>query len=124
MRGPSSSSSRGQEEWLLYANDSWRATGVNDCAVTWNIQAEETDAGVCAACDITVAVAATIDIARTSCPEGLWENDANYTVTYDVIWNEAGDSSWFFAASGNPMGIGSHADGAMNYITSRSCVWF
>jgi hypothetical protein len=65
-----------------------------------------------------------VDIARTSCPEGLWENDANYTVSYDVIWDAAGDSNWFFAASGTPMGTGSHVDGAMNYITARSCVWF
>jgi len=114
----------GREEWLLYANDAWQATGVNDCVVTWNIQAEEVEAGACAACDITVAVAATVDIARTSCPEGLWEDDANYAVTYDVMWDDAGDSNWFFAASGNPMGTGSHSDGAMNYITERSCVWF
>ena len=115
---------RGSEEWILFANDTWKDTGVSDCVVTWSVQAEEVDAGTCAACDVTVAVAATIDVARTSCPDGLWEEDANYSETYDVMLDPTGTSTWFFARSGTQMGTGSHTDGAMNYVTSRSCVWF
>ncbi len=114
----------GFEEWLLFANESWRETGVSDCGITWRTEAIESSPGRCAACDVTVSVAATVDLAATSCPEGLWESDANYTVTYDVMWNDDGTSSWYFASSGAAMGVGSHAEGAMNYLTSRTCVWF
>jgi len=124
VQGAEVSTWEGREEWLLYANEAWQEVGVNDCAVTWSVQAEEVGPGACAACDVTVAVAATVDIARTSCPEELWEEDSNYTVTYDVMWDDTGVSNWFFSESGNPMGTGSHSDGAMNFVTSRSCVWF
>lgn len=115
---------RGSEEWLLYSNDAWRDTGVSDCVITWSIQGEEVDAGACAACDLSIAIVATVDVARTSCPNGLWEDDANYSVSYDVRLDPDGTSTWFFGASGTTMGTGSHEGLAMNYLTNRTCVWF
>jgi len=115
---------RGTEEWILFANDAWRDTGVSDCVVTWSVQAEEVAPGACAACDVSVAVAATVDIANTSCPEGLWEGVENYAETYDIRLDTDGTSTWFFGGSGTMMGTGSYVDFAMNYVTERSCVWF
>jgi len=116
---------RGTEEWILFANDAWRETGVSDCVVTWILQAEEVDTGQCGACDVSLAVVATIDTANTSCPEGLWETSFNYSVQYDVRLDPNTETSqWFFAESGAAMGVGSYAGVAMNYLTERSCVWF
>jgi hypothetical protein len=116
---------RGKEEWILFANNAWKDTGVSDCVVTWSVQAEEVEPGRCAACDISVAVVATIDIARTSCPEGLYEGAENYSVQYDVRMDPIEEASqWFFADTGTAMGIGSYAGVAMNYLTDRSCLWF
>ena len=115
---------RGSEEWILFSNASWRDTGVSDCTITWNIQGEETEAGTCAACDLSIAVAATVDMARTSCPNGLWEDDANYSESYDIRLDDTGTSTWFFGRSGNTMGTGSWDGLAMNYLTARTCVWF
>jgi len=116
---------RGFEEWILVANDAWQDTGVDDCTVTWSLRAEETDAGVCAACDLSIAVVASIDESRTSCPADLWEEHIHYAVEYDVLVDpDTDDTRWFFASSGNMLGAGSHADGALNYLTDRTCLWF
>jgi len=115
---------QGTEEWILYSNDAWQDTGVADCIVTWSIQAEEVASGACGGCDYSIAVDATVDLARTSCPNGLWETDANYSVAYDIRLESDGTSTWFFGASGNSMGTGSHEGLAMNYLTTRTCVWF
>jgi hypothetical protein len=116
---------RGVEEWILFANEAWRDTGVSDCVVTWVLQAEEVDPGLCGACDVSLAVVGTVDTARTSCPDGLWEDSFNYSVQYDVRFDPTTDTSqWFFAESGSTMGSGSYAGVAMNYLTARSCVWF
>jgi hypothetical protein len=115
----------GTEEWVFIANDAWRAQGVSDCTVTWNVRATAVSPGACAACDVSVAVAATVDSRYTSCPEDLWEEYSNYTVQYDVLVDsETGLTHWFFASSGKELGAGSHAAGAMNYVTDPVCVWF
>lgn len=114
----------GYEEWILYANDAWRAVGVDDCTITWNATAAQTDeAGTCADCAYGLTVAATIDLARTSCPEGLYEGAENFEVVYGV--RVTGDrSAYVYAQNGNPLGEGYAAEGASNYLSAGSCVWF
>lgn len=115
----------GTEEWILYANESWQETGVADCVVTWAVRGEASETGLCGACDLTLAVVGTVDLAYTSCPEELWEDSRNYSVRYDIrLDSSTGDSQWFFADTGTPMGVGSFAGVAMNYLTDRSCLWF
>ncbi|HCH62080.1 MAG: hypothetical protein CL927_09945 [Deltaproteobacteria bacterium] len=115
----------GSEEWLLYANDSWREAGVDDCRVTWVLRGEEAETGSCTACDLTLALVGALDETRTTCPEDLWNESRSFSVKYDIqLDSGTNQSQWFFADSGTTLGTGSYSGLALNYLSSRTCVWF
>jgi hypothetical protein len=115
---------RGEERWLLFANPTWQDAGFDDCEVVWITRASETATGACGACDLGIAVSASVDQGRTTCPEELWEDpaDKNWSAEYAVAIS-GDDSVWYFA-SGSPLGEGSHADGAMNFLSEKTCQFF
>ncbi|MCB9778396.1 MAG: hypothetical protein H6742_07530 [Alphaproteobacteria bacterium] len=120
----------GEEEWRLYANDTWTANGGADCSVFWVISASETSPGSCGNCDVGLAISAAIDRARTTCGEDLTKNEETFTVTYGVdITDQGSKSSWYFPESGTNFGWGNAltTDGsptALNYATDKTCQWF
>lgn len=114
----------GEEQWLLFANERWQELGEDDCTITWNTEAVWTEAaGTCGTCEYGLTVAATIDLARTSCPEGLYEGDESFSVVYGV--DVAGDvATYSFAASGTLVGSGHAVEGGSNFLSSGSCLYF
>ena len=114
----------GVEQWILVANDAWRDAGEDDCTITWTASAERSDeAGTCADCSYGLTVAASIDLARTSCPEGLYEGSESFSVVYGV--RVSGDTAdYVYAQTGNPLGSGHANENASNYLSAAACVWF
>ncbi len=114
----------GEEQWILVANDAWREAGEDDCAITWNVVAERSDeAGACGDCAYGLTVAASIDLARSSCPEGLYEGSENFSVVYGVRVSD-GAAEYVYAQNGNPLGTGHANENASNYLSAAACVWF
>jgi len=114
----------GEEQWLLFANDAWREHGEDDCVITWTTTAIWTEeAGTCGSCEYGLTVEANIDLARTSCPEGLYEGDESFTVVYGV--DVAGEvATYSFASSGTEVGTGHAVDGGSNFLSAGSCLYF
>lgn len=123
---------RGVEQWVLIANDRWievedELPSAGMCTVTWTVvAAESADTGACAACDLGLDVSATIDLANTDCPEGLYEapSDQNWTTSYAVMTGADGSAQWFYAGSGSALGAGTNSGGVADYVTAASCKWF
>ncbi len=115
----------GEEEWHLYANASWRALGGEDCVVRWAMVATETSAGACTTCTYGLDVSATLDVAATTCPEALYEGDETFSTTYAIVAAETGEAEVYFASSGNLLTeTAVFYDGAMGFLTPRTCTWF
>ena len=114
----------GVEEWILLSNDTWESAGGGDCVVQWAATAERTDdTGSCAACTYGLDVVASINASATTCPEGLYEGEENFTVSYAVM--VSGDAATFYyAGSGNPVGSGNSTDGSASFLTEGVCAWF
>lgn len=114
----------GQEQWILFANDTWREYGEDDCVITWSTTAVRSDgAGTCGQCQYGLTVSATLDLANTSCPEGLYEGAESFEAVYGVEVNGEA-ATWYFAASGTLLGTGYAADGAANFLSEAACTYF
>ena len=101
-----------------------QATGVSDCVVQWSMAATATeDTGACAVCDFGLDVAASINVAGTTCPEELYEGDETWDTSYAVQLS-GGAATFYFASSGNSLGEGYGVESAANYITEQTCVYF
>ena len=80
------------------------------------------DTGSCAACTYGLDVVASINASATTCPEGLYEGEENFTVSYAVM--VSGDAATFYyAGSGNPVGSGNSTDGSASFLTEGVCAW-
>lgn len=115
----------GEEEWHLYANASWRALGGEDCVVRWTATATATTGGECAMCPFGLDVSATLDAAATTCPEALYDGDETFSTTYAIVAAETGEAAVYFASSGNLLTeTAVFYEGAMGFLTPRTCTWF
>ena len=110
------------EQWILLANTTWVGSGGGDCKVQWNVAAEALTEG-CGAYAYCLSVSGNIDGSETSCPEGIYEGEESFSIDYGI--NVEGEAaSYFFLGSGNPVGTGFAAEGASNFLTDPTCVWF
>jgi hypothetical protein len=115
---------QGEEQWLLFANDTWREYGEDDCAITWTAVATRSDAaGTCGDCSYGLTVSASIDLARTSCPEGLYAGEESFEVVYGVRVSGS-TATYVFAQSGTTVGTGHAEERGSNYLSQASCTWF
>lgn len=112
----------GSERWVLFANDRWQELGEGDCEVVWLTRATESEAAACGACDLTLEVEASLDGVATTCPDGLYEGEEQWSITYGVARRD-GQSEWYFA-SGSRLGSGGATDSAVNFLTDKTCTWF
>ncbi|MEN9787870.1 MAG: hypothetical protein RLZZ299_3134 [Pseudomonadota bacterium] len=116
---------QGTERWILYANDAWKATGNDDCVITWALEGTEAARGACSTCAYGIDVVATLDSARSTCPLELVEGDERMTFTYAVDARADHSASVYFAGSGNA--VSERAvwnDAGLGLATARSCKWF
>lgn len=114
----------GFEQWILFSNAAWQATGEDDCVITWLTSATETSTGACAACDFGLQVSASIDITQTDCPEGLFEGEESWSTAYAVLDKGDGTTLLYYAESGTPYATGQINDTALNYLSEKACKWF
>ncbi len=112
----------GTERWVLFANDRWQELGEGDCEVVWLTRATEAEGGGCGTCDLNLSVEASLDGVATTCPEGLYEGEEQWSGSYGVIRRD-GQSEWYFS-SGTRMGSGGATDSAVNFLTDKTCTWF
>lgn len=110
----------GEERWYLFANDTAKDGGFNDCEVVWAVAASPTSPSGCPTCEQGVALSASLR--DNTCSSDL-QVDQSYSVDYAVDLAESGDSTWYFA-SGKELGNGYWNGGAMSYLTDASCRWF
>lgn len=115
---------RGQERWLLFANEKWKARGGKDCVVVWALEGELTTPGACSRCDMGMELKAQLDEQGSTCPEKLWEREEQATLSYALELRDDGTSTWFFQESGRVLGEGYHTGRDFNYISEASCRWF
>ena len=62
----------GYEQWLIYANESWRAQGYSDCIIQWSVSATEGAPGSATSANFALDVARrtsdrTVHARRNSC---------------------------------------------------------
>jgi len=115
----------GYETWLLYANETWRAQGQEDCTIQWNATAFETAPSDNVSANLGLSVTLTLDQGASTCPSGpdeIGDLPPSGTVSYNI--QVSGDNTVWYFASGDPLGSGFVNDNAMNYISPKSCRWF
>jgi hypothetical protein len=120
----SGSTFAGKETWALYANAAWKATGEDDCKIVWNITGVTSGTGSCSSCDYGMSISATLDVGATTCPEGLYEDEESYTVTYGVAEPGDGSATFYYASSGNKLGVGLATSTTVSYASEERCAWF
>jgi hypothetical protein len=113
----------GQEQWLIFSNAAWRAAGGDDCVVVWSASASETAPPACSGCDIGLSTTLSLDEGATTCDSELVSGLGD-TERYGISRSSSGDSSWYFAESGDEFGAGYHTSTAMNFLTDPSCRWW
>lgn len=121
----------GSETWLIYANDKlkrakiWQQDGGGEeCMVRWMLTGVTTTPGACGACDSAVQVKGTVDVSGSTCPEGIWKREREWTETYDIARRSDGTALFYFHRSGKQFGQGYHSGDKMNFITDPTCQWF
>ena len=114
----------GSEGWLLLANTGWIANGGSDCQVVWNATGTQGDAtAMCASCDYSLSLSMQVDAAATTCPEGIYEGDESFSVTYNV--DADGDqTTYYFASSGGTLGAGQTDEVRTTYTSASKCVYW
>ena len=114
---------RGEEQWILHPTDAWTSTGGETCYITWAINAQEEAVAGCPSCDFSLEVDGTLDRQKTDCPEGLWENEEQWSTTYNILL-DSGNSIVYFQSDGDTVGSGYSTDNAFNFLSEVSCSWF
>ena len=126
----------GTEQWVLFPNLKWRATGATDCSVTWTLSGSVTTPGKCASCDLGLRIHAEPDRASSTCPKELVHGrsapsgetvggEANvFDVQYDVRRAPDGTASFHFAESGKKFADGWHTADKLGFTSNRQCKWF
>lgn len=113
----------GQERWIIKANSTWIDAGGTDCEADWTATANETPTGACSNCDLGLAVSATLQ--SNTCPSGLSSQIDDFQVEYAIRFGTDGTATWYFADdAATPFASGYEVDGAVNFLTDQSCVWF
>ena len=114
----------GQELWILRANSTWDSSGGADCQVTWTVTGTQDDAtSTCGSCDYSLSLDASLDASLTDCPEALYEGSEGFTATYNVKV-KGSTTTFYFATSGNPLGLGQTNGSRSTYLTDGECLWF
>lgn len=132
----------GREKWVLYPNEEWQTLSYDQwmegdqslsniaqgypCEVSWDILVQELeDLETCLACDLALAVSATISFSSTNCPQGLWSepSEQNWESVYEIAKTN-GTSIFYFRSNGNPFGWGYAGDNALNFLSEPNCKWF
>ena len=115
----------GEERWIILSNDKWEDTEEGgDCEIVWTMVGSTQDPQNCAACDFGIAAAGSVDRGRSTCPEEIYTGDENIQVSYSILRSESGETTWYFAASGNPLGGGTWSESAIGFVTDGECVYF
>jgi hypothetical protein len=121
----------GSETWLIYANDKlkrakiWQKDGGGEeCMVRWMLTGVTTTPSACGACDTAVQIKGTVDVSGSTCPEGIWKREREWTETYDIARRSDGTALFYFHRSGKQFGQGYHSGDKMNFITDPTCQWF
>ncbi|MFT4974202.1 MAG: hypothetical protein ACI8S6_000084 [Myxococcota bacterium] len=113
----------GEERWLLFANDAWRAHGEDDCVVTWSVTGEQVaPSSGCGSCSYGLSVSAGVDASLTDCPEALYEGVEQFTTQYDV--KAADGSATVYFPSGSVLGTGAESTSGVTYRSEGSCLYF
>ena len=114
---------RGEEQWILHPTEAWTSTDGETCYITWAINAEEDELIGCPSCDFALEVTGTLDRTKTDCPEGLWENEEQWSTTYNIML-DSGNSMVYFQSDGETVGSGYSTGSAFNFLSEVSCSWF
>lgn len=113
----------GREEWILHPTSAWTATNGETCKVTWEINAVEKEVMGCPSCDLSLDVDAYLNSQLTDCPDGLWEDDQQWSESYNILID--GDRSiFYFKNNGEPIGEGYANAKAVNFLSEVTCSWF
>ena len=113
----------GYEQWLIYANESWRAQGYSDCIIQWSVSATEGSPGSATSANFALDVTMNLDRNASTCPAELMHDLNDTDVGHYDIQITGNSTNWFFA-SGNSLGSGYANEQALNYISPKSCRWF
>lgn len=114
---------RGEEQWILHPTDAWTSTDGETCHITWAINADEREVAGCPSCDFSLEVNGTLDRQKTDCPDGLWENEEQWSTTYNILL-DGGNSIVYFQSDGDTVGSGYSTGSAFNFLSDVSCSWF
>lgn len=115
---------QGEEGWSLLSNQAWRDNGGADCVVIWSAaggQASPTSA--CPTCDYSFGLFMSVDKSKTTCPEGLYEGDESFSITYNVA-NDGMATTYSFGSSGNTLGTGETDGSRSTYLADSTCKYF
>jgi hypothetical protein len=115
---------KGVEVVYFMANETWKATGEDDCQIVLQVTGNFTDIGTCTACDTGISLVATIIDSQSTCPQGLQTDYESLIETYAIQQLPDGSANWFFHSSGNQFASGSHTDESLQYLSDFQCQWY
>ena len=113
----------GEEQWILHPTDAWTSTDGETCYVTWAINAEEKEVAGCPSCDFSLEVTGSLNRQKTDCPDGLWENEEQWSTSYNVLV-DSGNSIVYFQSDREIVGSGYSTNTAFNFLSEVSFSWF
>ena len=105
--------------------DAWEAAGGADCEVVWNATAAtEGGGGACTGCAWTLAVSASVDASRSTCPPDLYAGAENYAADYGIAELGGGSIDLHFTGSGNRFAGGTIEGAVLEYLSDATCNWY
>ena len=117
----------GTLQYLLFANEEWKAYGEDDCQVLWiasGTASEET--GACGACTQHLSMNNALDMTQTNCPSEFYEGLEQASESYDILFRGGNDeASIYWSGSGGTFTDNAWATNKRVWgHTDPACAWF
>jgi hypothetical protein len=116
----------GYEARVLFANDAWveNEPEAGDCRVTWRLSGVKQDP-LCASCDYSVALHATLDRTESDCLEAFTNAEPQeWDEIYDVALTEDGAATLYFDSGTTLAPHGGGTESGLWYQSDSQCLWF
>lgn len=116
---------RGEEVWILYANDEWVENGGYDCEIHWSVAGTKGDLHSCGSCAYGIEIHADPVESLSTCVQGLYDYEGvPFDVTYDVRELGGDQIEVLFGGSGSLLATGYADESGLVWTTESDCAFF
>ena len=115
----------GYLDYILFANQTWKDLGGDDCVVRWRLTGSVVDATSCGACDLGLALNASVLSADSTCPEAFYAGLEQWTAAYEVLILDENEAAYYYTRSGAEFATDARYSEERTWARSDAqCKWF